>query len=49
MKPTKKLTKKRKTLPDNDGSDSVQMDVRREDEDDVEPTAKDPVDTITIE
>jgi type IV secretory pathway VirJ component len=38
MKPTKKLTKKRKTLPDNDGSDSVQMDVRKEGEDDVEPT-----------
>ena len=46
----KKLTKKGKRLvPVNDGSDSVQMDVRKEGKDDVESPGKDGVDTIDIE
>jgi hypothetical protein len=40
MKPTKKRSK-RKRLPDNDGSNSVQMDVSEENKNNLEPTEKD--------
>ena len=46
-KQTEKPTKKRRRSPDTDGSDSVQMDVRNEDEDG--PPPKDPDDTIIID